>query len=256
MNHTIIALEPGTYTVTYTLPGFNTLVREGIVLTSGFTASVDVQLSVGDVQESVTVSGARPVADIQNASQQAVMTREIMEEIPTGKSTTSSGLLILPGPTNDHAWPLRQVRVPDRLLTWRATREGMEGQAMKTRWLVLVSLVCLASAPIAGQQPSSQPRLSDQQKEGRRLYQQKCALCHLPILPADGSGDPYAPRLGKSLVDANEDYVRRVIADGTGPRMPGWKYTLQADQIDALVDYLRTIETASRTVGVQPSELR
>ena len=104
---------------------------------------------------------------------------------------------------------------------------------MKTRWPPLVSLVCLGFVAIAGQQPSAQPASSDQQKEGRRLFQQKCAVCHLSILPRDGSGAPYAGRLGRSLVDGDEDNVRRVIADGAGARMPGWKYTLRADQIDA-----------------------
>ena len=126
---------------------------------------------------------------------------------------------------------------------------------MTTRWPLVVSLLCLASAAIAGQQPGSQPALSNQQKEGRRLFQQKCAVCHMPILPTDGGGTPYARMLGKSLVDRNEEYVRRAIADGTGPRMPGWKYTLRADQIDALVSYLKTIETPGRTVVAQSSEL-
>jgi|SRR5262245_15384263 len=125
---------------------------------------------------------------------------------------------------------------------------------MKTRWLLVVSLVCVAPAALAGQQPAPQQALSNQQKEGRRLFQQKCAVCHLPILPQDGSAQPYARSLRKSLVDRNEEYVRRVIADGTGPRMPGWKYTLRADQIDALVSYLKTIETPGRTVVAQPSE--
>ncbi|MCE2543333.1 MAG: carboxypeptidase regulatory-like domain-containing protein, partial [Acidobacteria bacterium] len=82
----VVALEPGTYSVTYTLPGFTTLVREGIELTTGFTASVDVELSVGDVQESITVSGASPVVDIQNTLQRALIDREVIDEIPTGKS--------------------------------------------------------------------------------------------------------------------------------------------------------------------------
>ncbi|PYR46635.1 MAG: hypothetical protein DMF89_21395 [Acidobacteria bacterium] len=53
----VIALVPGTYRVTYTLPGFGTVVREGIVLTAAFTASVDVSMAVGAVAETVTVSG-------------------------------------------------------------------------------------------------------------------------------------------------------------------------------------------------------
>ena len=60
----IVALEPGEYTVTFGLPGFNTVAREGIQLRTGFTAAVDVQMAVGDIQETVTVSGASPVVDI------------------------------------------------------------------------------------------------------------------------------------------------------------------------------------------------
>ena len=82
----IVALEPGTYSVTYTLPGFTTLVREGIELSTGFTASVGVQLSVGDIAETVTVSGASPVVDIQNNLQRAVMDRDVIDTVPTGKS--------------------------------------------------------------------------------------------------------------------------------------------------------------------------
>ena len=90
----VIALEPGTYAVTYSLPGFGTLVREGIELSFGFTANVDVQLSVGDIQETVTVSGASPVVDIQNVDQRAVMDREIIDSIPSGKSISAYGLLV------------------------------------------------------------------------------------------------------------------------------------------------------------------
>ena len=90
----IVALEPGTYTVTYTLLGFSGFVREGVELTSGFTASIDVQLSVGEIEETVTVSGASPVVDIQNVEQRQVMDREIIDSVPTGKALASYGLLI------------------------------------------------------------------------------------------------------------------------------------------------------------------
>ena len=90
----IVALEPGTYAVTYSLPGFGTLIREGIELSTGFTANVDVQLSVGDIAETVTVSGASPVVDIQNVEQRQVMDREIIDSIPTGKGLINYGLLI------------------------------------------------------------------------------------------------------------------------------------------------------------------
>ena len=90
----IVALEPGTYSITYTLPGFSTFVREGIELQTGFTASIDVELSVGDIAETVMVTGASPVVDIQNVDQRQVMDREVIDSIPTGKSFQSYALLV------------------------------------------------------------------------------------------------------------------------------------------------------------------
>src|SRR5881396_104898 len=62
----IVDLRPGTYTVTFTLPGFNVVKREGVELTSGFTAAVNAELRVGSVEETITVSGASPLVDVQN----------------------------------------------------------------------------------------------------------------------------------------------------------------------------------------------
>ena len=90
----IVALEPGVYTVRYSLPGFGTLVREGIELNTGFTATVDIELAVGDIAETVTVSGASPIVDIQNVEQRAVFDRDIIDSIPTGKSFQSYALLV------------------------------------------------------------------------------------------------------------------------------------------------------------------
>src|SRR6187431_3607919 len=59
----IVDLRPGTYSLTFTLPGFSTFAREGVELQSNFTATINVELSVGTLQESVTVSGASPVVD-------------------------------------------------------------------------------------------------------------------------------------------------------------------------------------------------
>src|SRR5262249_55558929 len=62
----IVDLRPGTYTVTFTLPGFATVKREGIELPATFVATVSVELRVGALEETVTVSGASPVVDTQN----------------------------------------------------------------------------------------------------------------------------------------------------------------------------------------------
>jgi hypothetical protein len=81
----LVELRPGVYTVTVTLPGFRSVRREGIELTSDFTASVNAELRVGSVEETITVLGASPVVDVQNVVQQRVFTREVLDSVPTGK---------------------------------------------------------------------------------------------------------------------------------------------------------------------------
>ncbi len=90
----IIALEPGTYTATFILPGFSTFVREGIELVGSATATVDGRLQIGSLDETILVSGAAPPVDVQNVRQQAVMTREVIDAIPTGKSFNNFGVLV------------------------------------------------------------------------------------------------------------------------------------------------------------------
>jgi hypothetical protein len=90
----IVDLRPGTYTVTFTLTGFSTAKREGLELTTNFTATVNVELAVGSLTETVTVSGQSPVVDVQNVVQQRVITRDVLETLPTAKSIQSLGAFI------------------------------------------------------------------------------------------------------------------------------------------------------------------
>jgi hypothetical protein len=92
----IVDLRPGTYTVTFTLTGFSTVKREGIVLTTGFTAPVSVELSVGSLAESITVSGQSPVVDTQNTAIVNVITRDVADAIPTGKDFHDF-MVLIPG---------------------------------------------------------------------------------------------------------------------------------------------------------------
>ena len=79
----IVDLRPGIYTVTFTLPGFSTLKREGLELTAGFTATVNADLKVGELAETITVSGETPVVDLQNVRQQTTLSRTTLEALPT-----------------------------------------------------------------------------------------------------------------------------------------------------------------------------
>ena len=90
----IADLRPGAYKVTYSLTGFRTVVREGIELTTGFVATVNIQLSLGAVEETVTVAGAAPVVDVQSVTTQTVMSREVLDVVPTGRNIQAIGILI------------------------------------------------------------------------------------------------------------------------------------------------------------------
>jgi len=90
-------LPIGTYTVEYTLSGFQTVKREGIRLTVGFTARVDTQLQVGSLQESITVSGASPVVDTTSTTATTQFTRESIELLPSSRNGVVSLLAQAPG---------------------------------------------------------------------------------------------------------------------------------------------------------------
>ena len=93
----IVELRPGTYTVTFTLPGFNTSRREGIDLTGGFTATVNADLRVGALEETVTVTGASPLVDVQSARQQIVFSDELLSALPISSMTVTNLAAVVPG---------------------------------------------------------------------------------------------------------------------------------------------------------------
>ena len=74
--YAIVDLRPGTYSVVFTLPGFATVRRDGIELTGNFTATVGVDLRVGSVEETITVTGQSPVVDVQSSRSQQTIDSE------------------------------------------------------------------------------------------------------------------------------------------------------------------------------------
>ena len=91
----IVDLRPGPYTVTFTLPGFSSIKREGLELNTGVTLPVDGELRVGSIEETVTVSGASPVVDVQNVRTQNVLTREVLDTVPTARNYQAYAALTL-----------------------------------------------------------------------------------------------------------------------------------------------------------------
>ncbi len=90
----IIDLPVGVYRVTFSLPGFANLQREGIELTTGFTAPANAEMRPGGLEETITVSGSSPVVDVQNVVVAQSMNRETMNSLPTGGYYQNFAVLI------------------------------------------------------------------------------------------------------------------------------------------------------------------
>ena len=107
-------LRPGLYKVTFTLTGFSTFEREGVELTGSFTASINAELRVGSLQETVTVTGESPIVDVQSARRQTVISNEVLKAIPTVRSYNAL-VVVVPGVvtnTNDVATGTATTQFP------------------------------------------------------------------------------------------------------------------------------------------------
>jgi len=90
----IVDLRPGNYVVTFALPGFNTVRREGIELSGDFVATVNADMRVGGLEETVTVTGESPIVDVQSARVQTVVDKEVLAAIPSSRGATGIQSLI------------------------------------------------------------------------------------------------------------------------------------------------------------------
>jgi hypothetical protein len=93
-NYRIVDLRPGTYTLTFSLEGFSTYKRDGIQLESNFTMTINADMKVGALEETLTVTGAAPTVDVQSTTKSQVLNRETLDAIPTGRTIQGMGQLI------------------------------------------------------------------------------------------------------------------------------------------------------------------
>ena len=113
-NYRITNLPSGTYSVRFSLPGFTSVVREGIVLQGAFVADVDASMAVGGLEETVMVEGIVPLVDVRTTRQQTVMPAERVNVLPGAAGITSAaayvpgttlGETLVPGDTNYNNLP-------------------------------------------------------------------------------------------------------------------------------------------------------
>jgi len=81
----IIQLVPGSYTVTFTLQGFNTFKRDNVEVSGSGVVTVNADMKVGEIAETITVTGQTSLVDVRSAGVQKVVTKEIVDAVPTGR---------------------------------------------------------------------------------------------------------------------------------------------------------------------------
>jgi len=126
-------------------------------------------------------------------------------------------------------------------------------KSMTTRNLALIPILCLStlvlSTRLFADPQSEHKNLGAPQKEGRRLFQQKCAVCHVP---AWHGATTLGPGLSNETIKTEgESAVQDAITDGLYDeldQMPGFKYTLTSEQIRNIIAYLKTLDQPAETV--------
>src|SRR5262245_3782105 len=114
----------------------------------------------------------------------------------------------------------------------------------------VIAVVLVAGMPVLA--AAAEVELSEQQKLGWRLFETACGVCHTrPTLIAG----MYGPELNKETAGGREEMVRALIGDGT-PRMPGFKYTYNPDQIAAIAAYIKTLPVGHQALTVPPPATR
>ena len=106
----------------------------------------------------------------------------------------------------------------------------------RLRWGLLIFLG-IFPLTAHGQQANAEKPLNDVQKLGQRVFQQRCGICHAP---ARAGFQMYGPFLYKDLINGSEDAIKEIIRSGS-TKMPGFKSGLQPSEIDAIVEYLKTV---------------
>ena len=91
----IVDLRPGSYSVTFSLEGFQSFKRDALDLPAQFTMTINADMKVGSLEETLTVTGDAPTVDVQTAVHTQVLNREAIDSIPTGRTIQGMGQLIV-----------------------------------------------------------------------------------------------------------------------------------------------------------------
>ena len=127
--YTVVDLRPGTYKLSFTLPGFATSIRDAVELPTNFVATINVEMKVGSLEESITVSGETPTVDTQQAARTVTLGRDLIDALPTTRNIQSIGQMV----------PGVRLSAPDvggeRILEASAMRAHGMGEVSQTMYV-------------------------------------------------------------------------------------------------------------------------
>ena len=127
--YTVVDLRPGTYRLSFTLPGFATSIRDAVELPTNFVATINVEMKVGSLEESITVSGETPTVDTQQAARTVTLGRDLIDALPTTRNIQSIGQMV----------PGVRLSAPDvggeRILEASAMRAHGMGEVSQTMYV-------------------------------------------------------------------------------------------------------------------------
>ena len=109
----------------------------------------------------------------------------------------------------------------------------------RSAWIALILLAGVSQSVFA-----AEDHLNEQQKLGRRLFEQSCGVCHTRPTLVSGM---YGPELSRLNLGGQEDLLRMFISNGTA-RMPGFKYTYNPAQIAAIAAYIKTLPPGTQDI--------
>jgi hypothetical protein len=107
----IVDLRAGDYTVTFSLQGFSSVKREGVTLEGSFTATINGELRVGALTETITVTGESPIVDVQSIRRQTVLDNDTISAIPSSRSYNNL-IQLIPQSVNQGGAPTDVQIVP------------------------------------------------------------------------------------------------------------------------------------------------
>ena len=108
----LLDLRPGAYVVTFSLTGFSSHRRDGVVLSGSGTVSVNAELRVGAVAETITVTGETPIVDVRSVTRQQVLTADTVDALPTSRNFVTLARVPGPGRGNTSAGRSRRTSAP------------------------------------------------------------------------------------------------------------------------------------------------